>query len=266
MKGRGKRINWTPIALTCLGLGAATGGLALALTQKADPQPAAARLHALGESLQRANERSTQADSDQAEIRTTVNSLRGANQGTPGQNDGVESEPANAVTEGSELDLPEVVVAPLFVAQDSLTDAGAAAGGGDTAALDAMAPPTIGDATPDTLIGDAAIDTATADDLAAEDWAMEASALPQSVEDLPPGADQGLTYCGMATCNVGYKCCCDTCTPFDEPCHAAECNAFTGLSVSMACGMDICEPGEICCDPSCAACSESGLCPEQPCD
>lgn len=101
--------------------------------------------------------------------------------------------------------------------------------------------------------------------------APESTDVSQSVEqdpnlqEPPPNAAKGLTYCGGMTCNVGFKCCCDRCAPADQPCAAAECEAYTGLSVSVACGMDTCTPGQVCCDSRCGACARAGECPLEPC-
>ena len=256
MKRRGKRINWTPIALTCLGLGAATGGLALALTQNADPTAATAPLRAFGESLQRANQSLHQADVVATPQSGGQVPQRGARAGNaPGDEPSPNEQTRTAQGSGQgDNELPEVVVAPLMVAPAvSGADAGTAPAAGQL--TDAGSEP-ITDAGATELTPDAAQDAVP----------LEEEAVTALAGQPPPGAEQGMTYCGMATCNVGFKCCCDRCTPYEDECHAPECDVFTGLSVSVSCGMDLCDPGEICCDPSCAACSEAGQCPEQPCE
>lgn len=88
---------------------------------------------------------------------------------------------------------------------------------------------------------------------------------PSAADEPPPGARQGVTYCGATTCLVGTKCCCDICVPFEQACDPRSCAAQSGLSISVACGMDLCDPGEICCDAHCGECARAGECPEEPC-
>lgn len=94
--------------------------------------------------------------------------------------------------------------------------------------------------------------------------AAEGDAVPAA--DPPPGAAQGVTYCGAMTCFVGLKCCCDSCVPFEQECNPRSCAAQSGLSISVPCGMDLCDPGEVCCDARCGECAPMGQCPETPCE
>lgn len=88
----------------------------------------------------------------------------------------------------------------------------------------------------------------------------------EAIAEPPPGAALGVTYCGAMTCVVGYKCCCDSCVPFEQACDPRSCEAHAGLSISVPCGMDLCDPGEVCCDARCGVCARAGECSEQPCN
>lgn len=108
--------------------------------------------------------------------------------------------------------------------------------------------------------------SATAPATTNTDATSEPSAAAEpAVTEPPPGAAQGVTYCGPTTCGVGYKCCCDGCVPFEQACDPRSCAAQSGLSISVPCGMDLCDPGEVCCDARCGECAQAGECPEEPC-
>lgn len=245
-----RRVNWSLLSIVCVAFGVlAAAAIGVFVFRAASAEPLEQVLHAVAQPIDLNSRVAAEAPRVQTATRSLLPYVEPAAVDATGLV-GTQLLPVDAV--------------PVGVPSDGVTAGGATSTAplstpqaNATGASNSLAAPDSGDSAeaPSTSTSNAPLNSAPSP-------VAQATTL---LDEPPPNAALGFTYCGMVTCNVGFSCCCGVCVAADEACEPSACEAHAGLSVSVACGMQLCDPGEVCCDPRCGACARAGECPEEPC-